>query len=154
MAIRHNMIVRWMGAFRKGAGSLHEALGAELSGVLPEVAAERISFCDDSYDFGAVNAGIGLVIAKSAVIKEFKGDVWSERHPAGILEATRKPARTAHNELFCRPDYRAIIVRDWGYLPRKTRSTVAYYARRYHLPIVQVVYDRDGIWTGTKEVRL
>lgn len=130
------MIVRWLGAFRKGAGNLHDSLLAELTGQVGfELAAEPLQ-----HGKSFVPGNVGLLAKRSALVKKFTGDVWSERHPAGNLEKTRRPAqaKSRHEEAWIRPDFAGIVVVDWGNLGGQTRKTVEYFAKRFEIPVFQL----------------
>lgn len=104
------MVVRWLGAFGKGSD-----LAASLSWELTqnrEVAAEHIT----SGNGKIRHARVGLLVDKRAVIRVFPGDVWSVAGEDGKLRATRYASGYAltgrHSEAFCRPVYRAIVIKD------------------------------------------
>lgn len=139
------LYVRWMGAFRKVA-PLHEALKYELNRpVTDEVAVEPINA-----DGQQVNAKVGLLVDKKAVVKTFRGDCWSERRPDGRLCKTRNPrlAPGRHMEAWANPRYTGIIVsagvyRDRGEgfynLPARIRGTIKWYSNLYGLPVYHLV---------------
>lgn len=59
-----------------------------------------------------VLGAVGLEVAHSAVVRSFKGDVWSEPQEDGILKPTRHASKANgnHTEYFCKPNYVAIVI--------------------------------------------
>ncbi|NLJ81284.1 MAG: hypothetical protein GX335_09705 [Firmicutes bacterium] len=136
------LYIRWMGGFRR-CGNLHDSLQFELNRYASdEVAVEPIE-----RDGQQVNAKVGLLVDKTAVVKHFAGDCWSEYdHHGQRLYKTRNPraAATRHREAWASPVYVGIVVasgvyRDAGEgfqnLPRKIRGTIRWYADMYNLPV-------------------
>ncbi|MEG3070987.1 MAG: hypothetical protein RQM92_09435 [Candidatus Syntrophopropionicum ammoniitolerans] len=142
------LFVRWMGSFRK-AGTLHEALKFELSRrISDEVAVEPIGGSGQQ-----VNAKVGLLVDKNAVIKAFNGDCWSEHDGWVQLYKTRNPraSNSRHREAWACAIYTGIVIasgiyRDAGEgfenLPRRIRGTVKWYADMYDLPVYHL--DKNG----------
>jgi hypothetical protein len=135
------MIVRWIGAFGK-APSLPQAFDWELTSSQREVCAEPCGrgACDSRVS----HAHVGLVVARHAVRRIAKGDVWSEPDSQGYLRPSRRPNDT-HGEAFCRPVYRAIIYR--GRISKAAYRAVMDAARKYQLPVLRILPDGQ-----TKEV--
>jgi len=134
------MYVRWLGAFGK-SNNLHTSLDWELSQTNKEVCAENI--LKNSYS-NILHAKVGLLIPSSAVVKKFNGDCWSKYNNNNMLYKTRNPknANSEHLEVFCKPIYKGIIIKGgynptYGFfnLPKKIRSTIKYFSKKYHLPI-------------------
>ena len=125
-------IVRWLGAFRKG-GSLHNSLKWELKENRREVAAE-VLVGGQSH----VQAYIGLRIARGAVRKVFRGDVWSEVTARGTsLKMTRSPSSFSdHTEAFCKPLFTAIVLK--GKVSKKAFKTVLWWSKAMDLPIERI----------------
>lgn len=135
------MVIRWLGAFERQT-SLPKSLDWELSGSQREVCAEP---CGQGAQYSQVrHACVGLVVARHAVRRVAKGDVWSEPDVQGYLRPTRRPM-TTHGEAFCRPIYRAIIYQ--GRVSRAAYDAVMDAAHKYQLPVLRIL--RDG---QTKEV--
>lgn len=138
-------VVRWLGSYGK-ANSLHASLQWELGqSVRQELAAEPIEGCTS----GIPQSKIGLLAARTAVIKIFNGDCWSILVPfpsaedgdlAGAsLKKTRNPrCSTLHREAWIRPEYRAIVVKGWNNIRPSTQKTLRWFAEMYHLPILDM----------------
>lgn len=104
------MIIRWLGAFGK-AQDLAKSLEWELTQTR-EVAAERISGGNGKIR----HARVGLLVDSRAVIKTYPGDVWSVVTESDKLKATRYASgwglKNRQQEAFCKPVYRAIVVKE------------------------------------------
>lgn len=125
-------VVRWLGAFGN-AGSLHEALGWELSSAARELAAEPLSGGESKIS----HAKVGLLAKSIAVIKIFDGDCWSVNRD-GRLVKTRNPRSTKcqHKEAWIRPDYAAIVIK--GQVSAQSLRTVKWFGDLYQLPILRL----------------
>ena len=104
------MVVRWLGAFRKGSASLEDALRWELSRSAKAVAAERLK---DKQSAMSSHCKVGLIVKGSAVLRRFRSDVWSETNQAGNLVRTRPEYSTwsEHTECWVRQEFVGVIVR-------------------------------------------
>jgi hypothetical protein len=121
-------VIRWMGAFRKGAGSLHEALGFEFrdSGVK---AATTCLLHD--------RLMVGLGVKQSAILKRHDEDVWSMPTADGRLKASRDGGGGgSHDEIFVKPVYSSILVPIS--LGTKTKRTCEFYGKKHKLPVFYV----------------
>jgi len=106
------MIIRWLGAFRKSRENkgLYSALCFEIEqSQRKHVAAEKLQRGQSFIK----HARVGLLIKNSAVVKKYKGDVFSEYNANGTLKKTRRPdqAYSYHYEVFCRPEYLGIVLK-------------------------------------------
>ena len=127
--------IRWLGAFRKESGSLIDSFIFELTQTQrEEVAAEAI----DKKSL-IEQARVGLLVKRSAIVKVFSADCWSE-YSNKKLYKTRNPrlATGDHREIWCRPDYVAIVVKDWDHLKKRVKQPVRYIADRFELPILEL----------------
>ena len=89
------MFVRWLGAFRKGSYTLAESIDYEFSQAdLKEPACEKFTG-ESKIGF----ARVGLLCNPENIIKNFKGDCWSE-YDGNSLRKTRNPktAKSKHLE--------------------------------------------------------
>jgi hypothetical protein len=130
------VVIRWMGAFRKGGSTLHQSLSYELGDPCREVAGEHI--LDDSK---IAHVKVGLLVHPSAVIRTFTGDCWSEPED-GILVKGRNP-RTArwshHREAFCLAKYTAIVIKvPLAELTKEVRGAILFHARKSKLPVLHL----------------
>ena len=129
-------ILRYLGAYGK-APDLKSALDFEMARD-DEVAA--MSATDD-----IDQAGVALIIKKSAVVRKNRGDVWSVRNPDGTLSSTRKAIKT-HQEFWCkggRANIQGIVI---------TRAisviafeTVRHFCAKENLPLY--VIKKNGVYT-------
>ena len=103
-----DMIVRWIGAYRNWKNSLSEAIDHELCVPIHRVrCAERL--CRGRSN---IRAKVGLLVKNSAIIKRFRGDVWSEPIGNGKLKATRKQTFYPwHTECWVKPVYIGIVIK-------------------------------------------
>jgi hypothetical protein len=126
-------VVRWLGAYRKN-GSLASSLQWELNSNSRECAAEPLVDGKSAI----YHAKIGLLVRRTAIIKVFHGDCWS-LVDGGKLRKNRNPRwSTRHREAWVRPDYIAIVVKDWGHLRGSARKTLEYFGDIYGLPILRL----------------
>lgn len=123
------MLVRWMGAFGHH-GTLSQAFDWEFS-QSREVAAESFSGC-----VGHIrHARIGLVVAKEAVVKGFRNDVWSRSTTGGLLYATQRTS-TPRTEVFCKPQYVAIICKEHPCrMAKEVQEAVRNASCKYNVPV-------------------
>ena len=126
-------IVRWLGAFGK-SNSLEDSLNWELSNTSGEYAAEVIK--DVAWGSEIYHATIGLLVSRTAVIKQFNGDCWSVKKDDGSLKKTRNPrnANGKHVECWVKPSYKAIVVD--GQITKHNWKTVKAMANKYSLPVL------------------
>lgn len=144
--------IRWLGAFRK-QGTFEESLVWELEVNRREVAAEPFALrhrgCYFPVDPGVEHCSVGLLVAKGAIVKTFYGDVWSVPSPGGEWLVPTMPACStdSHREAFCKPKYRAIIVRKpLDQLRPAIRRPLVAMARKHSLPI-----KRLQVWEAPDE---
>ena len=140
-----SIYVRWLGAFARHSTSLHESLQYELGkeSAHEEAACEWIKKGERSH----IHQKVGLLVPRHSIIRRFPGDVWSEYDEDGRLHTTQRPNRS-HTECFLtrKNGFAGIVVKGRyvgeGYhnLPKKVKSAVAFFARKYSLP----VYDLGG----------
>lgn len=136
------MIVRWLGAFRHGNGSLRASLLAELRGEVGlELAAEPLIKVGRDRYRSYVPGLVGLVASRKALISVFSGDVWSERIDNGQLVKTRRPSQ-GHKEAWIAPQYVAIMVKSPERISTQAKKTVNWFASQFDLPIL--VLTRSG----------
>jgi len=137
------MVVRWLGAFRKNSGSLHESLSFELSrSSSDEVATEPLARnMKRNIKISYIDARVGLVVKTSAIIKVFKGDCWSEYNEDGKLKKTKKPNSKSHWETWAHPIYVGIIVKDFASMTAKHQKTIMWFCDVYHLPVLNFRFD-------------
>lgn len=134
------MVIRWLGAYKKKSDrrySLSDSLDHEFGhrgGTV--VCAEKIRRGQRSE---IRHAHVGLVVHNRAVVRRFKGDVWSviDRY-TGKRVKTRKPVDT-HTEVWCRPEYVAIIVD--AKISRRAWRACRDAARRYGVPVLRLTKD-------------
>ena len=124
-------VVRWLGAFGRGE-SIHAALLWELTQTERcELAAEPCLPNESG-----IRSRVGLLVKRSAVVKRFNGDCWSIVEGAS-LKKTRNPRCSPwHREVWVRPEYTAIVCKDWHTLSSQVRRTVAWFARAHRLPVL------------------
>lgn len=124
------MVVRWMGAFRKGGASLEESLLFELGSDKGQVAAEPI-WRGKSH----VRACVGLSLTRRSVVKMYHSDVWSMPR-GGSLVATRDEAYSKHGEAFCRREFDGIVIK--GNITPAMEAVVIKVATMVQLPVIRL----------------
>ena len=107
--IKNKIYVRWLGAFGGSETGLDDALKYELE-ITREVACEPI----------LGNAGyirqsaVGLLIDGNNIVREFKGDVWSQLVGDKLIP-TRKVFESnygkSHSEAFANPIYSGLVLK-------------------------------------------
>lgn len=132
------MIVRWLGAFGKGA-DLKSSLYWELAINHEEVAAEPlhgfyVKNGDLDYASSIDHAKVGLILKRSSLIKKFNGDCWSIKQDHKLVKTRNPRASTAHNEAWVRPDYVAIIIK--GPISEGAFIIIEEMAAQFNLPIL------------------
>jgi len=107
MNMNNDLIIRWMGAFRK-EGNLLDSIQWEFNGVDRECAAELLDGDQSMIRY----AKVGVLINPKKVIKAFNGDCWSVVGDDGRLKKTRNPRYSSgyHKEVWIRPKGRLGIV--------------------------------------------
>ena len=133
------MIIRWLGAYRRGGESLAESFQWEFRQTGRKIlAAERLQNRRSRMHNGAT---VGLLVPNRAVVRRFSGDVWSEQRN-GHLRATRSQEGGSHSpwEAWVRPEYIGIIIRK----PISGQGAVAIrdIAEKTGLPVLRLT--RDG----------
>ena len=106
------IVVRFLQAFRaRGDFSLLDSLKYELSTPTPIVAATGIAskYVDLKHPDRGLSL-VGLLLDSKSVKKSFDGDVWSMSRSDGSLYPTRRPNEGTHNEAFCKPRYKALVL--------------------------------------------
>ena len=129
------MFVRWMGAFGK-KGSLYSSLNWELLNCSKEVACEHLSKGKSSIH----QSKVGLIIPKSAILKMYSGDVWSE-YKGDKLVPTRHIRNYTHkqyHECFAKPlgTIKGLKIIVQGKILNKTLRQVKNLAKKYNLEVV------------------
>lgn len=135
------MIIRWLGAFRKGnSNGLLDSLKWEISQAdRSAVAAEQLVRGKSQIH----HAKIGLLVKNRALLRKFSGDVWSEYDPiTNKLIKTRHEhsAYSDHTECFVRPDYCGIVVKRGARMG--AIETARAFAKSHGLPLLRLT--RDG----------
>lgn len=131
------MVIRWLGAFGKAEGGLADALVWELTQTR-EVAAELIRRGNGRI----LHARVGLLVDSRAVIKTYPGDVWSVAD-GEKLKTTRYASgwslKNRQHEAFCKPVYRAIVVKEHpDRMRRSVMEAVRVVAEHYALPVIYI----------------
>lgn len=103
-----------------------------------EVAAEHISGSNGQIR----HARVGLLVDSRAVIKTYPGDVWSVTE-GDKLKATRYASgwelKNRQHEAFCKPVYRAIVVKEHpDRMKPVVMAAVREAAQRHNLPVMWV----------------
>jgi len=134
------MIIRWLGAYphRKYKYTLSQALDWELStSNRRPVAAERLIRNKSRIK----HAHVGLVAKNSAVVKRWKGDVFS-RKKEGRMVATRKP-RNTHTEVWMKPVFCGIIID--GRISEYALKQCQDAAKKFEVPLLRLTRDRKVV---------
>jgi len=128
--------IRWIGAFRKSREyNLQKALDFELI-------SKSEKACEKVFDLTPqVRSKIGLLVDRCAIIATFKGDVWSVNTTDGRLERTRKPAKSAHTEAFCRPIYRGVVIHYT--LNRTAKRRVWYWCQKNQMTLYLITSKKQ-----------
>lgn len=131
------MIVRWLGAFRKGTSPLQESLQWEIKNSKKsstgEFAAEILK-----KGISQVNhSNIGLLVSNKAIVKRFNGDCWSEKAENGKLVKTRNPkeAKSSHLECWINPVYKGIVIKNYSNIKATSRRVCYNVAKNNNLPV-------------------
>lgn len=101
------LLIRWLGAFRGRPHGLETSLRWEICQREREVSAERLEVYRNyrvPIAESRIRSWVGVGISPQAVIRGYRGDVWSFCDDEGRLHASRRAVRT-HSEFFCRPGY-------------------------------------------------
>ena len=128
------MVIRWLKAYGRRRVSLSEALKYELS-------LEHSIMCAEKLVGGKSTIGskVGLLVKNTAVVRRYKGDVYSSVNHNGRRVRGRRPKNT-HTEVWVRPEYIGIVCK------RNTKKhhleTVKKAGRKYGLPVF--LLTRDG----------
>lgn len=104
------MHIRWLGAFRRpdSVTTLGDSLAWELGAMSPAPVCAETIVKGVSYVYGA---RVGLLVKNRAIIRRFKGDVWSEVDGSTIRATrTQSCADSDHREAWVRQDYAAIVI--------------------------------------------
>ena len=138
------MYVRWIGAFGKGE-SFSESMKFELNRpITDEIACERLESSKKNKIMNPKiqHCGVGFIINKKHVFKNFNGDCWSLRDEEGRLYKTRNPkvAKSNHLESWAYPVYSKIVVVE-NKITSKILKEVKYFARKFNLEIVYLVLN-------------
>lgn len=129
--------IRWLGAFGRH-GNFPAALKWELEDNTREVAAEWFSG-SPAVSPDVEHCAVGLLVAKGAVMRCYSGDVWSVPSPSGERLVPTRPASEGqtHSECFCKPHYRAFVIRKpLDQLRPVIRRPLVSMARKHGLPVL------------------
>lgn len=132
------MVVRWMGAFGK-KGRLESSLGWELTQAsVRALSAERLVGGRSKIR----HARVGLLVKNRAILRRYRGDVWSIRRSNGVLIKTRDQDNVfgGHTECFVRPDYAGIVIK--GTISAQALRACTEAAAEHNLPLLKLT--RDG----------
>ena len=131
MSSNDDLIIRWMGAFRK-EGNLLDSIQWEFNGVDRECAAELLDGDQSMIRY----AKVGVLIDPRKAIKSFTGDCWSVVGDDGKLKMTRNPrhANGYHREVWIRPKGRlAIVIK--GRVSGKIRVALRNLSKKLKVPL-------------------
>lgn len=132
------MVIRWMGAFGK-KGSLESSLGWELAQAsVRALSAEKLVGGRSKIK----HARVGLLVKNRAILRKYRGDVWSIRRSNGVLVKTRNQDHVfgGHTECFVRPDYTGIVIK--GTISAQALQACVRAAEKHNLPLLKLT--RDG----------
>ena len=138
------MFIRWLGAFRSSKCSLLDSIEYEMN------RADSIQFAcehiNKKYGAQRIHARVGLMVNPSAIFREFRGDVWSERDNAGKLfktlnrsDITRAECGFGHTEAWASGHpFTGIVVKGWYEVSGKSRNAIRTASEKYELPVYEI----------------
>lgn len=133
------MVIRWLGAFRK-THSLPNSLEWELTqDCVRALAAEKL----DRGRSYIHHAKIGLLVKNSAILRRYRGDVWSTYRTNGKLVKNRheKDAQSWHSECWIQPGhFIGIVIK--GKVSKHAWQACSEASKKHNIPIFRLTRDR------------